>query len=179
MICPKCGQLEYPKICPATITAITHNGKLLLARGKNSPPGRYGLIAGFCELCETFEETVEDNEPERAPKASSRRPSADRRQNTGSEAPSAMRMVLVRPEIFTDVAPVADNLKQGKTVVLNLENADAAQARRIVDFLSGAAYALSYKFKPVSNSTFVIVPSNTDFSGDLLLDDFGSENYFI
>lgn len=58
MVCPKCGQLEYPKICPATITAITHNGKLLLARGKNSPPGRYGLIAGFCEIGETFEETV-------------------------------------------------------------------------------------------------------------------------
>ena len=58
MVCPKCGQLEYPKICPATITAISHNGKLLMARGKNSPPGRYGLIAGFCEIGETFEETV-------------------------------------------------------------------------------------------------------------------------
>lgn len=58
MICPKCGLIEYPKICPATITAITHNGKLLMARGKNSAPGRYGLIAGFVEIGETFEGTV-------------------------------------------------------------------------------------------------------------------------
>ncbi len=126
---------------------------------------------------ETFEETPEDNEPEKTARTSTKRASS--RRNAGAEAPTAMRMVLVRPEIFTDVAPIADNLKQGKTVVLNLENADAAQSRRIVDFLSGAAYALSFKFKPVSNSTFVIVPDNTDFSGDLIFDDFGSENYFI
>ena len=126
---------------------------------------------------ETYTETPEESEPEREPRATAKR--ASQRRNAAQEAPAAMRMVLVRPEIFTDVAPIADNLKQGKTVVLNLENADAAQARRIVDFLSGAAYALSYKFKPVSNSTFVIVPDNTDFSGDLIFDDFGSENYFI
>ena len=58
MVCPKCGQIEYPKICPATITAITSGDKLLMARNRNSPPGRYGLIAGFCEIGETFEETV-------------------------------------------------------------------------------------------------------------------------
>ncbi len=58
MICPKCGLIEYPKICPAVITAITHKGKLLMARNKNSAPGRYGLIAGFVEIGETFEETV-------------------------------------------------------------------------------------------------------------------------
>ena len=126
---------------------------------------------------ETYTEAPEETEPERETRTSSKRASS--RRNTAQEAPAAMRMVLVRPEIFTDVAPIADNLKQGKTVVLNLENADAAQSRRIVDFLSGAAYALSYKFKPVSNSTFVIVPDNTDFSGDLIFDDFGSENYFI
>lgn len=58
MICPKCGQIEYPKICPATITAITHQSRLLMARGRNSAPGRYGLIAGFVEIGETFEGTV-------------------------------------------------------------------------------------------------------------------------
>lgn len=129
---------------------------------------------------ETFEETSEQEEAEeeRAAKPAVRKIYGQRR-GQSVETPSAMRMVLVRPEIFTDVAPIADHLKQGKTVVLNLENAESAQARRIVDFLSGAAYAISFKFKPVSNSTFVIIPDNTDFSGDLLLDDYGSENYFI
>lgn len=58
MVCPECGQIEYPKICPAIITAVTHNNKLLMLRNKTSPPGRYGLLAGFCEIGETFEDTV-------------------------------------------------------------------------------------------------------------------------
>lgn len=130
---------------------------------------------------ETFEETSEqiEEEEEKTSKPIVRKIYNERKRGQSADSPSAMRMVLVRPEIFTDVAPIADHLKQGKTVVLNLENAESSQARRIVDFLSGAAYAISFKFKPVSNSTFVIIPDNTDFSGDLLLDDYGSENYFI
>lgn len=132
---------------------------------------------------ETFENepTKEyDEEQEKTAKKdfSSRKYTSEKKRQPTEQA-TAMRMVLVRPEIFSDVAPIADHLKQGKTIVLNLENADSAQARRIVDFLSGAAYALTFKFKPVSNSTFVIIPDNTDFSGDLLLDDYGSENYFL
>ena len=52
-------------------------------------------------------------------------------------------------------------------------------SRRVVDFLSGSAYALSCKLKKVANNTFIIVPNSTDISGELLLDDFGEENYFI
>ncbi len=123
---------------------------------------------------ESFEET-ETEETERKPFV---RKFASK--NSEKESPSsAMRMVLVRPEIFSDVATIADHLKQGKTIVLNLENAEVPAARRIVDFLSGAAYAINFKFKPVSNNTFVIIPDHTDFSGDLLLDDYGSENYFL
>ncbi|MBQ5746756.1 MAG: cell division protein SepF [Clostridia bacterium] len=127
---------------------------------------------------ETFEETPKDNDIDSDSKRSAAKKFSSSRKQS-AEGGSAMRMVLVRPEIFSDVAPIADHLKQGKTVVLNLENAEAPAARRIVDFLSGSAYALSFKFKPVSNNTFVIIPDNTDFSGDLLLDDYGSENYFL
>ena len=59
MVCPKCNNTEYPKICPATITAITHNGKLLMARHTKNPKRGYGLIAGFCEIGETFEQNVQ------------------------------------------------------------------------------------------------------------------------
>lgn len=57
VLCPECGHIEYPKICPAIIVTITHNGKLLMAAGKNNPT-RFALIAGFVEIGETFEETV-------------------------------------------------------------------------------------------------------------------------
>ena len=56
MVCPKCGLIEYPKICPAIITAVSHNGKLLMARSRHGT--RFSLIAGFVEIGETFEETV-------------------------------------------------------------------------------------------------------------------------
>ncbi len=108
-----------------------------------------------------------------------RRYSYDRRTRGGEEEQTGMRVVLCKPDVFNDVAPIADHLRQGKTVVLNLETTERETSRRVVDFLSGSAYALSCKLKKVANNTFIIVPNSTDISGELLLDDFGEENYFI
>lgn len=57
-ICPKCGFINYPRISPAIIVAITNGEKLLLAHNKNFKPGLYSLIAGFVEVGETFEQCV-------------------------------------------------------------------------------------------------------------------------
>jgi len=57
MRCEKCGNMIFPKICPAVIVGVTHGNKLLLARGLKSTV-RYGLIAGFMEIGETAEECV-------------------------------------------------------------------------------------------------------------------------
>lgn len=57
-VCPVCGRIEYPKISPAVIVAITNGDKLLMSRYKDSPYRGYALIAGFVEIGETFEETV-------------------------------------------------------------------------------------------------------------------------
>jgi NAD+ diphosphatase len=58
MVCPQCGMIEYPKICPAVIVAVTNGDKLLLTRYANRPFKGYALIAGFVEIGETLEETV-------------------------------------------------------------------------------------------------------------------------
>ena len=58
MVCPACGQTEYPKICPAVIVAVTNGDKLLLTRYANRPFRGYALIAGFVEIGETLEDTV-------------------------------------------------------------------------------------------------------------------------
>lgn len=58
VICPECGNVVYPRINPAIIVAVENQGKLLLARNASSPPGRYGLIAGFVEFGESLEDTV-------------------------------------------------------------------------------------------------------------------------
>lgn len=58
LVCPKCGQIEYPKISPAIIVAVNNNGKLLMTRYAGRPFKFYALVAGFVEIGETFEECV-------------------------------------------------------------------------------------------------------------------------
>ena len=125
------------------------------------------------EFAEEFEEAAEEIErPQRAPL--SRRYSSDRKNTYTS---SAMKVVIVRPEMFDEVKNIADHLKQGKTVVLNLETANRDVTRRIVDFMSGAAYALSCKLKKIANNTFMIVPESTDIAGELFLDEYNEDAY--
>lgn len=58
MVCPECGQTEYPKISPAVIVAITNGDKLLMSRYARGTYRNYALIAGFVEIGETFEDCV-------------------------------------------------------------------------------------------------------------------------
>ena len=60
LVCPVCGQTEYPKISPAVIVAITDGDRVILSRYRvsNNPYRGYALIAGFVEIGETFEDTV-------------------------------------------------------------------------------------------------------------------------
>lgn len=83
-------------------------------------------------------------------------------------ATTQLAVVLVKPETFDDASSIADHLNAKRTVVLNLEFASKDIARRLVDFLSGVAYANQGQIKRVANSTFIITPYNVDFVGDLL-----------
>lgn len=85
---------------------------------------------------------------------------------------SPMQVVLVKPERYEDVTSIADHMNEKKTVILNLESANRELSRRIVDFLSGAAYANHGNIRKVSKETFVIVPNGVDMMGELMLDDF-------
>ncbi len=83
-------------------------------------------------------------------------------------ATAQLQVVLVKPERFDDASTVADHLNSKRTVVLNLENANKDVARRILDFLSGVAYANDGQIKKVANCTFIITPYNVGIMGDLL-----------
>lgn len=83
-------------------------------------------------------------------------------------ATTQLQVVLVKPERFEDASAIADNLNNKKTVVLNLESTNKDIARRLVDFLSGVAYANRGQIKRVAQSTFIITPYNVDIMGDLL-----------
>ncbi len=89
-----------------------------------------------------------------------------------NQSAGQMQVVLVKPDRFEDVTAIADHLNDGKTVVLNLEEATHDVSRRIVDFLSGAAYIIGGNMKKVAKNTFIIVCRGTDIMGELMLDDF-------
>ncbi|MFR6066083.1 MAG: cell division protein SepF [Eubacterium sp.] len=79
-----------------------------------------------------------------------------------------LQVVLVKPERFEEAAEIGDNLNEKRTVVLNLESTNRDVARRLLDFLSGVAYANNGQIKRVANSTYIITPYNVDVMGDLI-----------
>lgn len=83
-------------------------------------------------------------------------------------ATTQLQVVIVKPEKFEDARSIADHLNEKHTVVLNLESCTKEIARRLIDFLSGVAYANRGQIKRVANSTYIITPYNVDLMGDLL-----------
>ena len=91
---------------------------------------------------------------------------------------SAMQVILVKPDRFDAVTEIADQLRDKKSVVLNLESTNKDVARRLVDFLSGVAYALDGKIKKVAISTYILTPYNVEIVGDLVEELENSGVYF-
>ena len=89
-----------------------------------------------------------------------------------------LQVVLVKPEKFDDERPVADHLHSKHTVVINLESTNKDVSRRLIDFLSGVAYANNGQIKRVANSTYIITPYNVNIMGDLL-DELESSGVFF
>ena len=83
-------------------------------------------------------------------------------------ATTQLKVVLVKPERFENASEIADHLREKRTVVLNLESTNKDIARRLIDFLSGVAYAGDGKIKKVSANTYIITPYHVDIEGDLI-----------
>lgn len=100
------------------------------------------------------------------------RDSSRRNKVVNISATAKLSVALFKPERFgEETRNIADELIKTHTVVLNLENTNKDMARRIIDFLSGVAYANRGKIKKVATSTFIIIPNNVDLTGDDLLDE--------
>ena len=121
------------------------------------------------------DEGFDDQEPapffdERQPRKSGSSYAIDDRRNkvVNIAATTQLKVVLVKPDRFENAAEIADHLREKRTVVLNLEQTSKDVSRRILDFLSGAAYAQEGKVKKVALSTYIITPYNVDILGDLI-----------
>lgn len=83
-------------------------------------------------------------------------------------ATAQLQVVLAQPDNFEKVTEIAEHLRERRTVVLNLENASKEATRRLLDFLSGFAYAQEGKVKKVAVNTYIITPYNVSLMGDLI-----------
>ena len=116
------------------------------------------------------EEYDDFEEPARQSAFEDRKPRVEDRRNkvVNIHATTQLKVVLVKPERFENASEIADQLKDKRTVVLNLESTNKDIARRLIDFLSGVAYAGEGKIKKVAANTYIITPYHVDIEGDLI-----------
>ena len=138
------------------------------------------IIHPYDDEDDDYEEDVgRDSEPTyfeprepREPRESSRRKEvpAEARRNkvVNIHATTQLQVVLVKPERYENASEIADHLRDKRTVVLNLEKTQKDVARRLLDFLSGVAYAQEGKIKKVALQTYIVTPYNVDIMGDLI-----------
>jgi len=141
------------------------------------------------------DEPFEDDEPAAAPDPAPRRNPVSSFSSSRSSATNEMprtggarvvnlnngaqiQVILVRPERFDQVSEIADNLRDKRAIVLNLESTNKDVARRLVDFLSGCAYALDGKIKKIAISTYLVAPYNVEIQGDLVEDLENNAKYY-
>ncbi len=79
----------------------------------------------------------------------------------------SMEVCVIKPNSVEDAREITETLLSGRTVILNLEGLDLEIAQRIIDFTSGATFAISGNLQKISNYIFLVTPTNVDISGDL------------
>lgn len=77
------------------------------------------------------------------------------------------KVVLVEPRVYAEAQDIADQLKNRRAVVVNLQRIEKDQARRIVDFLSGTVYAIGGDIQKVGTDIFLCTPDNVEVSGNI------------
>lgn len=104
----------------------------------------------------------ERSAPSYAPRGDSRVTDKVVNLNSGEQ----LKVVLVAPTQFEAAREIADHLRSYHAVLMNLERADPGIARRLIDFLSGVAYAQRGDIRPAASKTYIITPCNVDLMSD-------------
>lgn len=121
-----------------------------------------------------------DDEYDEEPIREKQRDLGGRNKVVNINATAKLQVGIFKPERFgEETRSIADELMKTHTVVLNLEDTNKDMARRILDFLSGVAYANRGKIKRVATNTYIIIPSNVDLTGDDLLDELENSGVYF
>ena len=121
---------------------------------------------------------TEENEPVRSFNdiSSSSRPTVATPNIVDLRSSSRTPVVLKKMDTYQEVQGVADVLNEKRIVILNLETCPNDASQRIIDFLSGVAYANAGGIKKIAGRAYIITPDNVPLSGDLL-DDIENGNF--
>lgn len=106
------------------------------------------------------EETINEETPQ----------SNERRGNVvsiNSAGTPTSKIVLEEPRVYSDAKEVAQNLLNNKAVIINFARMDDAQARRIVDFITGTVYALNGEIQRVGDKIFLATPPKFETDGKI------------
>ena len=87
----------------------------------------------------------------------------------------AIKMVISQPTTFEQSDEICAFLKERKSIIVNLEYVNKDVARRIVDFISGGVYALDGYIQKVSNSIFLVAPSNYEITNEMAREEMKSK----
>ena len=131
------------------------------------------MISPLSDEDDDYEEIFDDRDSpfiDERPRSIDRSSAIDSRRGkvVNIHATTQLKVVLVKPERFEAASEIADHLKEKRTVVVNLESTHKDIARRLIDFLSGVAYAGEGKIKKVAANTYIITPYSVDIQGDLI-----------
>lgn len=122
-------------------------------------------IMGFADD-EDDAELLEEEERENNVQEEARPSSRKNAQVVSIHTQKQVKVVVLEPTSFEESQNIADQLKSRRPVIVNLENVDHNLAKRIVDFVSGATYALGGNMQKVGQGIFLFVPNNVDISGE-------------
>lgn len=136
----------------------------------------------YDEMTEDLEEDIEEepSQQSKKPILSFRRKKKEQEEEPEEEPVAERRVIpfhgrqeegevvkVVKPQLFNEARVVAEFLKDGITVVVNLEGIEIGEAQRIADFIGGACFAIDGTLKAISNNIFIVAPGNIEVSGDL------------
>ncbi|MEO6867377.1 MAG: cell division protein SepF, partial [Gaiellales bacterium] len=95
--------------------------------------------------------------------AGARRPAAPR---TRPPSQNVAGVGVVPPRTFNDAQQIADQLKRGNPVIVNLQSTDSDLAKRIIDFGSGLTYGLDGSMQRIADKVFLLTPPDIDVSAE-------------
>jgi FtsZ-interacting cell division protein YlmF len=88
-----------------------------------------------------------------------------------------IELKVIKPKSIEQILSVIDNIRSGRTILLNLEGVDKDLYRRMIDIVSGATYALNAVIKKATNDSYFIAPSGVDVNGEVFNSDADDEEF--